>query len=201
MEKPLIVGVTGGIGSGKSTVCRIFRALGVPVYEADARAKAILDEDAQLRDSIRMKFGDEVLGVNGKIDRQVLASKVFGETNRERLSELNAMVHPAVFADTVKWVEAHTDHVYVIKEAAILFESGAYHGVHVKVIVTAPEEIRVTRVMARDHSSRYEVLARMASQWPEEKKVAMSDHVVVNDGVQPILPQVLDLHERLMRRT
>lgn len=196
MEKPLIVGVTGGIGSGKSTVCRIFKVLGVPIYEADARAKAILDEDAVLRDSIRSIFGDTIIGPDGRIDRKVLASMVFGEANRERLAQLNASVHPAVFADTVKWVEAHAHHDYVIKEAAILFESGAYHGVHVKVMVTAPEEIRMARVMERDQSSREDVSARMASQWPEERKVAMSDHVIVNDGVIPLLPQVLALHSQ-----
>lgn len=200
MDMPLVVGVTGGIGSGKSTVCRIFRALGVPVYEADARARAILDEDAGLRDAIRMTFGEEVIRDNGMIDRPVLAAKVFGEANRARLAELNALVHPAVFADTVRWIEAHRDHAYVIKEAAILFESGAYQGVHVKVTVTAPEAVRLARVMERDGTGRALVLARMASQWPEEKKVALSDDVIVNDGLRPLLPQVLALHEKLMRR-
>lgn len=196
----MIVGVTGGIGSGKSTVCRMFKALGVPVYEADARARAILDEDAGLRDAIRMTFGEEVIRDDGTIDRPVLAAKVFGEANRARLAELNALVHPAVFADTVRWIEAHSDHAYVIKEAAILFESGAYQGVHVKVTVTAPEAVRLARVMERDGTGRALVLARMASQWPEEKKVALSDDVIVNDGLRPLLPQVLALHEKLMRR-
>ncbi|MCF8257442.1 MAG: dephospho-CoA kinase [Flavobacteriales bacterium] len=190
-----IIGITGGIGCGKTTVCGIFSELGVPVYYADDRAKAVMMEDESLMATIRCTFGDEAYK-NGELNRPYLAHQVFG--SEEKLTRLNAVVHPAVARDFMKWANAIADVPYIIKEAAILFESGAYRTVQQTVLVTAPENVRIERVMQRDSISETEVRQRMDSQWPEERKAQMADHVIVNDGHQLLIPQVLELHGKFI---
>lgn len=190
-----VVGITGGIGSGKSTVCSIFEALGVPVYYADDRAKALMVEDAGLTEAVRAAFG-EAAYVNGVLDRAYLAAQVFNSP--ERLARLNALVHPAVAHDFMRWVTANAHHPYLIKEAAILFESGAYKAVQETVLVTALEEVRIQRVMQRDRVTESEVRRRMTNQWSEERKAALAHHILVNDGHHLLVPQVLDLHRRFL---
>jgi dephospho-CoA kinase len=188
-----IIGITGGIGSGKTTVCGIFAELGIPVYYADDRAKAVMVEDAELMASIVDAFGAEAYQ-DGKLNRPFLAQQVF--SSEEKLARLNSLVHPAVARDFMRWVVAHEKSQYVIKEAAILFESGAYKAVQETVLVTAPEDLRIQRVVQRDGVAESVVRQRMANQWPEERKAELADHIILNDGHQLLIPQVLELHRK-----
>lgn len=190
----LKVGITGGIGSGKSTVCRVFEWLGVPVYYADDRAKQLMTEDAALRSEIRTLFGDEAYLPDGSLNRAHIAGIVF--QNEDMLRQLNALVHPAVHRDGEAWHLRQTA-PYTLREAALLYESGGYRLLDKMVAVTAPAELRIERVMARDGVDRSAVEARLNKQWPEEKKVKMADFVIVNDGTTPLLPQILQVHRAL----
>lgn len=152
------IGITGGIGSGKTIVCDIFKILGVKVYNSDTRAKELLDTDEEIVKSIKAVFGSEIY-VSGKANRKLLAEKVFN--NPEALRKLNSIVHPAVFADFDKWLGNHAHEPYIIKEAAIMLESGANKFLDKVVLVYSPVEIRLQRVMNRDNSSRDAVLSRM----------------------------------------
>lgn len=192
-----VVGITGGIGSGKTTTCMIFESLGVPVYYADNRAKELMVNDEVLRGKIVSAFGNDAY-VNGRLNRAYLANQVFN--SKEKLSVLNGMVHPAVADDFESWLEQQKEANYVLKEAAILFESGAYHDVDITVLVIAPEQIRIERVMERDHSTKMEVLRRMKNQWTQERKAKLADHIINNDGSHLIIPQVLVLHEKFNRQ-
>lgn len=191
-----IIGITGGIGSGKTTVCGIFEALGTPIYYADDRAKAVMHSDSVLVNDIKRHFGEEAY-VNEQLNRAFLAKQVFG--SKEQLAVLNGLVHPAVARDFMVWVSQHTDHPYVMKEAAILFESGAYKVVEETILVTADEAVRLQRVMLRDGISEDEVRQRMANQWSEERKVALANHIIHNDGHQLLIPQVLALHTQFSK--
>lgn len=186
-----VVGITGGIGSGKTTVCRIFEQLGVPVYYADDRAKMLMNTSSTIRAGIIAEFGHEAYTDQG-LNRAYLAGLVFGTP--ERLAKLNALVHPAVADDFDEWVEHHVDKPYVMKEAAILFESGAYQGVDITVLVIAPEDVRIERVVARDGVKPEDVRKRMANQWTQERKAKLADHIINNDGFHLLIPQVLELH-------
>lgn len=192
-----VVGITGGIGSGKTTTCQVFETLGVPVYYADSRAKNLMAHNESLKNKIIQAFGAKAYS-NGELNREYLAKEVFG--SKERLSVLNGLVHPAVADDFDEWLEQHKDSDYVLKEAAILFESGAYHNVDVTVLVIAPTEMRIDRVAARDGSTREQILQRMNNQWTQERKAKLADHIVNNDGTQLIIPQVLELHKRFRKQ-
>jgi dephospho-CoA kinase len=187
-----VVGITGGIGSGKTTACRIFEELGVPVYYADARAKYLMTNDPILRKKIILEFGDKAFE-NGNLNRAYLAQVVFN--NEDRLAVLNGLVHPAVSEDFEAWLNTHTLARYVLKEAAILFESGAYQDVDITVLVIAPEDLRIARVTERDGVSQDDVVKRMKNQWTQERKAKLADHILNNDGVQLLTPQVLNLHK------
>jgi dephospho-CoA kinase len=193
-----IIGITGGIGSGKTTVCKVLEALDVPVYYADDRAKAIMVEDKELMQAICEAFG-EAAYKDGQLDREFLAGQVFG--SGEQLKVLNSIVHPAVARDFMAWVSARAaeGHPYVVKEAAILFESGAYKAVTETALITASEQVRIERVTKRDGASADEVRQRMARQWPEAQKAELADHIIHNDGVEQLLPQVVGLHAHFMR--
>jgi len=191
-----IIGITGGIGSGKTTVCSVFAALGVPVYAADDRAKEVMTTDVQLVAEIKQHFG-EAAYTEGKLNRSFLAQQVFGDKNR--LAMLNSLVHPAVARGFMQWTIEHAHHTYVVKEAAILFESGAYKAVNEVVLVSAPENIRLQRVMQRDGISEAEVRQRMANQWTEEQKAALAHHSIINDNHNLVVPQVIALHSKFNR--
>jgi len=188
-----VIGITGGIGSGKTTVCRIFEQLGVPVYYADDRAKMLMNTSATLREGIITEFGSEAYTDQG-LNRAYLAGLVF--STPERLAKLNALVHPAVADDFDEWVEQHAKEPYVMKEAAILFESGAYQGVDITVLVIAPEDIRIERVVGRDGVMPDDVRKRLANQWTQERKAKLADHIINNDGFHLLIPQVLELHRK-----
>jgi len=191
------LGLTGGIGSGKTLVCQVFEKLGVPVYYADRAARALMDTDEELKGGIRKMFGEEAYGKEG-LDRPYLAGIVFG--NQDKLDGLNGLVHPYVRKDFIRWTELQHESPYVVEEAAILFESGAYGEMDQTVLVYAPEELRVSRVMERDGLRREQVLSRMAHQLSEEEKMKMADHVLINDGTRMLLPQVLELHNKIINR-
>ena len=188
-----VVGVTGGIGSGKTTVCQIFEHLNVPIYYADSRAKELMASNSDLKADIIKSFGEDSY-TNGQLNRPYLAKLVF--TSPEKLALLNSLVHPAVANDFESWLEENDTVPYVLKEAAILFESGAYQDVNTSVLVIAPEDVRLQRVMKRDGSSKEEVLQRMKNQWTQERKAKLADHIINNDGTQLLIPQVLELHKK-----
>ncbi len=191
-----VVGITGGIGSGKTTTCKIFECLGVPVYYADVRAKQLMAREP-LKAKIIQAFGEQAYS-NGQLNRSYLANKVFN--SKEKLSVLNGLVHPAVADDFDEWLEENKHSDYVLKEAAILFESGAYQAVDLSVLVIAPEQVRIDRVMERDGARKEEVLQRMKNQWTQERKVKLADHILNNDGTQLLIPQVLELHKKFSRK-
>ena len=188
------VGITGGIGSGKTLVCRILEILGVPVYNADLKARMLMNTHSGLITGIRELFGNDAYH-GGELDRKYLASRVFGD--EEMLRSLNRMVHPVVREDFMTWAGKQSGVPYVVEEAAILFESGADRFMDCKVLVYAPREVRISRVMGRDRVSREEVIRRMSHQWDDEDKRSMADEVIRNDGSQMLLPQILRLHEKL----
>lgn len=189
-------GITGGIGSGKSTVCRVFEQLGVPVYYADDRAKWLMANT--LREPLTALFGEQTWLADGTLDRAYLARQIFGSP--ELLARMNALVHPAVYKDGDRW---HADQMaagaaYTLKEAALHYESGGYVHMDRMIVVTAPEELRIRRVVARDGVAPEAVRARMEHQLPESEKVARADFIIYNDGEQLLLPQIAQLHRRLM---
>ena len=192
----LHIGITGGIGSGKSTVAGIFEALGIPVYYADKEAKKLMSEDESLRQAITENFGEHAY-VNGELDRGYLASKVFNDT--EKLALLNSLVHPATIAAADKWMKAQNA-PYVLKEAALIFESESHQHLDFVIGVSSPEELRIRRTMKRDGISREMVQSRMAQQMKKKKKMRLCKYIIINDEQQLILPQVLELHEEFMKR-
>ena len=192
-------GITGGIGSGKSTVCKIFEKLGIPVYYADERAKYLMQHEHHLIDEIRKTFGADIYD-SGKLNRKLLAERVFNDSNK--LKQLNALVHPAVFHDTEDWIEEQKalKVPYVLKEAALLIESGSYKSLDKLIVVTAPLEKRIDRVIDRDNSTREEIIARINHQLPDEEKIKLADYVIENSGdLEYLNQQVLGIHDKLIR--
>lgn len=197
-NKVLKIGITGGIGSGKTTASKMFEELGVPVYYADERAKYLMQHEHFLIDEIKRNFGEEVYE-NGQLNRQLLASKVFYD--KEKLSLLNSLVHPAVFRDTERWITEQeiTNAPYVLKEAALIIETGSHKFLDKLIVVTAPQHIRAKRVAERDNISLADLMARMQNQLPEEEKVKYADFVIVNDSDKEHLKQqVLKIHQQLV---
>lgn len=191
------VGITGGIGSGKTTVCRIFETFGIPVFYADTVAKEIMVTDPVLVAGVKEAFGQESYDEAGKLNNKHIASIVFG--NSTELARLNSVVHPAVFRAFDDWLEqlpAGTP--YILKEAALLFESGSYKACDKSVLVTAPAEIKIKRVMDRDGVTAEQVQARMDKQMSDSEKIKMADFLIRNDESQPVIAQVLDLHHQFL---
>lgn len=191
----LKIGITGGIGSGKSYVAKLFKALGVPFYDADKQAKLLMGSHPEIKEKLIEAFGEAVYSPEGSLDRAYLSSLVF--TDAAKLKQLNSIVHPIVIRHGEEWGEAQT-FPYSLKEAALLFESGSYKQLDYTILVTAPEEMRIERVMVRDTVLRQQVLDRISKQMPEEAKRELADFILINDGVEPLLPQVLALHEQFL---
>ncbi len=197
MKRPLQIGVTGGIGSGKSLVTKIFLSLGVPVYDADSRAKKLMNSDPVLISELKKEFGEQAYYANGLLNRDYIAATVFND--EEKLKKLNALVHPRVKSDTEEWVQQNSEKPYVVKEAALLFESGVHQSLDKVIVVSAPESIRINRVMLRDaHRTKSELVKIIASQMNEEERLMRADYVIINDESQLLIPQVLNLHERFI---
>lgn len=189
------IGLTGGIGAGKSTAAKIFEFLQVPVYYADEAAKQLMESDSHLIAQIVDEFGTETY-LEGILQRKVLAAKVFGD--EAAIQKLNNIVHPIVFSHFDEWCAHRTHLPYIVKEAALIFETILHQKLDKVIHVAAPEELRIARVMLRDHCSREEVLARIARQLPEEEKVKRADFILYNDEIHPLLPQVVSLHQKIM---
>jgi len=192
----LKAGITGGIGSGKSTVCQVFEALGIPVFYADTAARFLMEHDAALISDITRHFGPDAYQGN-KLNRKFIAERVFG--NPAELQALNALTHPAVFRYSEQWMNSRKS-PYVIKEAAIFFESGSNQQMDLMIGVTAPLELRISRTIQRDHISREQVLERISRQMDETEKMRLCDFVIHNDEQQMLLPQILSLHQVLLQR-
>jgi dephospho-CoA kinase len=190
----LRIGLTGGIGSGKTTVAKVFEVLGVPVYYADDAAKRLMNEDGELKKAIISRFGEGAY-TNGVINRFYLAAEVF--YNSRKLEELNALVHPATLADSEKWMQQQTS-PYAIKEAALIFESNSEKYLDYVIGVSAPPALRIQRAMLRDNSTKEDVNARMNKQINEEIKMKRCDFLIINDEEQAVIPQVMILHEKLL---
>ncbi len=188
------VGLTGGIASGKTTVTRIFRELGIPVYYADQRARELTETSDEIIVSIKKVFGENAL-IQGKPDRDYLRNVVFG--NRELLEKLNAIVHPVVKNDFIQWCEKYMDVAYIIKEAAILYESSTYKDLDKTILVVADTDERIQRIKKRDKLDDIVIDQILKSQWPDEKKMILADFVIRNNEVDAILPQVMEIHKKL----
>ncbi|MEX2595749.1 MAG: dephospho-CoA kinase [Salibacteraceae bacterium] len=191
-----VIGLTGGIGSGKSTVAKIFISLGVPVFNSDESGKNVLASDAEAISAIKKLLGDEVYE-NGAPNRRLIASMVFNDD--DLLTALNNIIHPAVARETANWVEKNQSScTYGLKEAAILFESGAYKSCDAVISVLAPESLRIDRVMNRDGVDESQVKSRIRKQWSDEERASKSDFTILNDGKASLIEQVLELHNQLL---
>ncbi|MBP9925562.1 MAG: dephospho-CoA kinase [Cyclobacteriaceae bacterium] len=195
MRKPLQIGITGGIGAGKSLVCKIFGILGVPAYDADSRAKVLMTTDGILIEQIKKEFGSLSYNTTGGLNRVFLSSEVFNQ--KEKLESLNLLVHPRVAIDYNQWVVDYAEHKYVIKEAALLFESGSYKAMDQTILVTAPTALRIRRVLERDnHRTKSDVERIIQNQLPEAEKETMADYIIRNNESELFVPYILKLHER-----
>lgn len=191
------IGITGGIGAGKSTVCKVFAALGIPVYDADSQAKRLLVQDAVLMEQVISHFGPEAYFPEGGLNRVWLGQQVFGQP--ERLTLLNELVHPRVGIDFLAWYRQQ-DAPYVLKEAALLFEAGSFKELDAVINVSAPENLRIRRTVMRDeHRSKSQVEEIIQRQLPEAERNSRADFKILNDGVSMVLPQVLRLHRQFLR--
>jgi dephospho-CoA kinase len=191
----LRIGLTGGIGSGKTTVAAIFEVLGIAVYYADEAAKRLMDEDENVKVAIESNFSKEAY-TNSGLNRKYLSGIVFN--NPDRLAVLNSIVHPATIKDADEWIQKQNSS-YIIKEAALLFESGADQKLDYVIGVKAPLELRILRVMKRDNVSREEILSRINNQMDEEAKLALCNFIITNDEEQLVIPQVMQLHEKFLQ--
>ena len=189
----LKIGITGGIGSGKSLVSNIFRQLGIPVYNSDEKAKWLMTNDSDLKDKIKKHFGNEAYSNDTDLNRSFLAKVVFN--NPEKTKVINSLVHPAVGVDFKKWSDDQTS-PYILKEAALLIQSGSYKQLDYLILVKAPEELRIQRVLARDNQrSREDIMNIISRQMSEAEMEEYSDYVLDNDNTKPLLKEVLKLHD------
>ena len=190
----LHLGLTGGIGSGKTTVAKIFETLGIPVYYADEAARNLMNTDKELIAAIINHFGEESY-INGELNRKYVASQVFND--HFKLDLLNSITHPATIKNAKEWMQQQNA-PYTIKEAALIFESGSAEGLDYIIGVYAPQALRIKRVMDRDNVTREEVLKRISRQVNEEMKMKLCDFIIHNDEQQLVIPQVIALHEKLL---
>jgi dephospho-CoA kinase len=190
----LAIGITGGIGSGKSTVCKIFKLLGVPVFEADLVAKTLINSNSEIRKGLIQLFGKNIYDSDNKVNRKILASLVFNDYLL--MEKVNQLVHPAVRTEFLNWMKLQKS-VYIIHEAAILFESGFYKMMDYTVLVSAPEEMRMERVLKRDNIQPEMVRSRIAKQWTDEEKRKLASIELVNDNKYLIIPQILEIDNKI----
>lgn len=196
-NSPLRVGLTGGIGTGKSTVALIFELLAVPVYDADAMAKKLMEEDEDLISAIKEEFGNETY-MGGKLNRQLLAERVFN--NEPLLAKLNAIVHPAVAEHFTNWTTEYSSG-YILKEAALLFETGSYHDLDYVILVQSPLDLRIKRIKNRDpQRSAEQILSIIERQMPFAEALGLADFVINNDEAHLLIPQVLQLQNKLIKK-
>ena len=191
-----IIGITGGIGSGKTTVCRIFESIGIPVYYADDRAKYLMNYNKELKSQIKEILGNGAYHRNGRLNRPYVASKIFND--KSLLKAINSTVHPAVHMDAAQWFQSQGETPYVLYEAALLVENGSYKSFNKLIVVAAPEDMRIDRVVSRDKVDRSDVKARINNQLPQSDKLAVADYVINNDETQSIVKTVIELHRKIL---
>jgi dephospho-CoA kinase len=189
----LKIGITGGIGSGKSTVCRIFEVLDIPVYNSDIQARELMTSEAKLKLKLQSVFGNNVFHSDGRLNSTLLASIVFSDS--QKLKILNSIVHPFVLDDFSAWCTKHSNEKYVILESAIIYESNIGHLLDHVIIVDAPAEIRIKRIMDRDKVKSEEVIQRMKNQLNPDEKNNLSKFIIINDGKKSLIDQVLSFHK------
>lgn len=194
----LKVGITGGIGSGKSYVCDIFKRFGIPVFHADSVSQKIVEADSVVKKQIVDLFGPEIY-LEGKLNRKSVSETVFKE--KYLLEKLNRIIHPAVFNQFEIWTKKYNNLPYIIKEAAIIFESGGEKFLDFVITISAPEELRIARVVMRDQAERKNVLARIKNQWNDEQRIKKSDFVIINDEKTLLLPQIINIHKDLIEKS
>lgn len=186
------VGITGGIGSGKSMVCEVFRRLNVPVFNSDLKSRYLTDNDPEIRKELISLAGDRIYE-GRKLDRKLLAKYIFND--RDLLAKVNSLIHPRVADCFRQWCLRHTNKSYIIHESAIIFESGANSMMDKIITVSCPQDLRISRVIEREHASMEKIMAIIGNQMPEQEKILRSDHIIQNDGTRLIIPQVLYLHQ------
>jgi dephospho-CoA kinase len=190
-----LIGITGGIGSGKSLVCKVFSVLGIPIYEADARAKHLITHDQSLKKSIIELLGEQAYLASGDYNRAWVASQVFG--NPVLLSKLNALVHPKVRQDATDWIQKNQQTPFILYEAALMKVAGDGNTFDKVIVVNAPVDLRIQRIKVRDQRSEAEIRTIIERQISEEERQKIADFTIENDEKQPLLPQILDLYEKL----
>jgi len=194
-SRPKLVGITGGIGSGKSTVCQVFQILGIPVYSADDRAKWLMSNDSNLKSQLIQEFGPETYFHDGSLNRIFLAEQVFPDP--EKVEIINSIVHPAVGRDFKLWADQQMA-PYVLKEAALLFETRSAEKLDKVITVSSPLKIRMARVLMRDpHRDEEQINQIINQQWPDEKKNELADFVIKNSENKLLIPQILEIHKKL----
>jgi len=195
------VGITGGIGSGKSTICKLFELIGVPIYYADTRAKILMWKDKTLKSEIKNVFGAEVYHSNGRINSALLANKIF--SNKELLNTINNLVHPVVHKDTEAWYKGleSSKAPYAIKEAAIMIESNSHLHLDALIVVTCPVDIRITRVLKRDKSKAEDIKRRINNQMSDNERLKHANYIINNDGTHSVIAQVCTIHQKLVAKS
>ena len=189
------IGITGGIGSGKTIVCEVFKLLGVPVFQADIVARDIQQTDPQIRSGLIHLFGDSIYTNEGLLDRQKLAGLIFSD--KELMGLVNQIIHPVVRENFRLWADRHDDHKYILYEAAILFESGYYKDLDLNILVVADEPIRIKRVMQRDNSTEEAVRQRINNQMTDQEKMKLADFILENNEKNLLIPQIIELDKVL----
>jgi dephospho-CoA kinase len=188
-----LIGITGGIGSGKSIVCKVFAIMGIPIYEADSRAKALMNNDLALKKTIKNLLGESAYTPTGEYNRAWVASQVFN--NPALLQKLNAIVHPRVREDADNWIKQNTNFPFLLYEAAIMKAAGDGNYFDKVIVVNAPIDLRISRVQKRDNRSEQEIRDIMARQISDEERLKIADFVIENDEVKPLLEQIISLYE------
>lgn len=192
------VGITGGIGTGKSIICAVFSVFGIPIYDADTRAKWLTENDPLIKKALTTNFGSEVFQGN-TLNRTYLAAVAFAD--EAKTQQLNAIIHPVVASDFSEWIRKQMDAPYVVKEAALFFETGNAKEMDTMIVVSTPMALRMERVLKRDkHRTEKQLQDIISRQLPEDKKIALADHVLYNDEHHLLVPQVLALHEQFIRQ-
>ena len=191
----LRIAVTGNIGSGKTTICKVFESLGIHIYYADPEARKFYSRPDVI-ESVKLLFGEDVFDEGGELIRSKLAERAFKDDTK--LKQLNGIIHPLVLDDFLKWAEKHENEAYILYESALLFESGFYKHFDKSILITTPTETAMQRVMDRDGLSEEEFMARLARQMPQEEKIKLADHVLENDEKSMLIPKVIALHEQFL---
>jgi dephospho-CoA kinase len=192
----IVIGITGGIGTGKSMVCSIFNTLGIPVYDADTNAKQIIVDDAEVKSAIIKLFGDDAYYPDGTYNKAYVASIVFND--KLKLERLNAIVHPKVIQRGNLWANANSHHPYLLREAALMFESGSYIYNQFNILVESPIELRIKRICSRDKCSKEEAIKRINAQWSDEERRKYSDLIIYNNEEKSLIQQVYQIHQNLL---